>query len=68
LSSEEFVGLTEAARLLKISPAALKRRVDRGHLAVYRDPGDLRVKLFRRRDLDRYSVPRIQTSKELRAA
>jgi hypothetical protein len=68
VSSQDFVGLTEAASLLGISPAALKRRIDRGYLAVYRDSGDLRVKLIRRRDLDRYSVPRLERAKELRAA
>jgi excisionase family DNA binding protein len=55
--NHEYVPLTQAANLLGISLPALRRRIDRGQLSVYRSPTDLRVRLIRRKDLERYSAP-----------
>ncbi len=57
LDKREYLSLTEAARRLGISEPALRRRVDRGQLAVYSNPIDLRSRLIKTADLERYTVP-----------
>lgn len=54
----EFVPALEAAKMLGMSDAALRRRVRRGLLPVYRDPADHRVKLLKVSDLERLASKR----------
>ncbi len=53
----EFLTLSEAAARLGVSEPALRRRVERGQLPTFTNPGDLRSKLIRAADLDAYAVP-----------
>lgn len=48
----EYLPALEAARLLGMSDAALRRRIRRGLLPVYRDPADRRFKLLKVSDLE----------------
>ncbi len=48
----EYVPALEAAKMLGMSDAALRRRIRRGLLPVYRDPADRRFKLLKVSDLD----------------
>jgi len=54
----EFVPTLRAARMLGMSDAALRRRVRRGLLPVYRDPADRRVKLLKVSDLEALATSR----------
>ncbi len=53
-----FVPMLAAARALGMSDAALRRRVHRAGLPVYRDRIDLRVRLLRAADVERLREPR----------
>ncbi|MDP9354233.1 MAG: helix-turn-helix domain-containing protein [Chloroflexota bacterium] len=48
----EYLPALEAARLLGMSDAALRRRIRRGLLPVYRDPADRRFRLLKVSDLE----------------
>ncbi len=59
MSGENFLTITEAARRLGLSEAALKRRVERGLIPLYTNPDDLRSRLVKVADLDAYAVPEL---------
>ena len=48
----EFLPALQAAKLLGMSDAALRRRIRRGLVPVYRDPADRRFKLLKVSDLE----------------
>ncbi len=48
----EYLPALEAARMLGMSDAALRRRIRRGLLPVYRDPADHRFKMLKVSDLE----------------
>lgn len=52
----EFVNIREGAKRLGISEPAIRRRIQRGELTAYASPLNLRVKLLRIADLDRYGA------------
>jgi hypothetical protein len=52
----EFVNIGEAARRLGTSEPAIRRRIQRGDLQAYAHPLDMRVKLLKIADLDRYGA------------
>ena len=52
-----FITATEAARLLERHPFAVTRLIRRHDLPVYGDPLDRRVRLLRRRDVERLRQP-----------
>ena len=54
----DFVGLNEAARQLRVSPAVLRRRVRRGELPAFATPLDERAKLLRREEVEALMIPR----------
>ena len=54
----EFIPAQRAAKLLGMSDAALRRRIRRGLLPVYRDPADRRFKLLRVSDLEQLAAAR----------
>ncbi len=56
----EYLTLREAAVCLGISEPALRRRVLRG-LPTYTNPADLRSRLIKAADLERYAVPELVT-------
>ena len=55
---EEFLTVKEARDYLGTTKAKMARLLKEGHLPVYDNPLDRRVKLIRRADLDRLKVPR----------
>ncbi len=55
--SDDYVTLSAAAVRLGVSEPAIRRRVQRGELPVYSNPADLRSRLIRGADLERYAVP-----------
>ncbi len=59
--SDEYVTITEAARRLGVSEPALRRRVERGLIAVYSNPDDLRSRLVKAADLDAFKLPKLLT-------
>jgi hypothetical protein len=54
----EFVPALIAARMMGMSDAALRRRIRRGLLPVYRDPADRRFRLLRVSDLEQLTLSR----------
>ena len=54
----EFVSALQAARLLGISDATLRRRIRRGLLPVYTDVADRRFRLLKVSDLESLSSTR----------
>jgi hypothetical protein len=52
----EFVNIGEAARRLGTSEPAIRRRIQRGDLKAYAHPLDMRMKLLKIADLDRYGA------------
>ncbi len=59
--SGEYVTIAEAARRLGVSEPALRRRVERGLIAVYSSPCDLRSRLVKAADLDAFKLPKLLT-------
>ncbi len=57
----EYVTITEAARRLGVSEPALKRRLDRNLIPTYSNPVDLRSRLIKAADVERYAVPELVT-------
>lgn len=57
-SESDFVPMLAAAKSLGISDAALRRRVRRAAIPVYRDNIDLRLRLLRSDDVERLRAPR----------
>jgi len=56
-TKDRFVTHTAAASILGVSRLTLSRRVARGDLRVFNDPGDRRVKLIARDELAQYATP-----------
>lgn len=54
----EFVPLTEAARRLRVSDPAMRRRVRDAGVTLWSDPADFRRRMIRIADLDRLAMPR----------
>ena len=48
----EYVPALEAAKMVGMSDAALRRRIQRGLVPVYRDPADRRFRLLKVSDLE----------------
>lgn len=61
MSGDDFLTITEAARRLGVSEPAVRRRVGRGLIPVYSNPADLRSRLIKAADLERYAVPELVT-------
>ena len=59
--ASEYLTITEAARRLGVSEPALRRRIDRGLIAIYSSPTDLRSKLIKVRDLKNFMIPELVT-------
>ncbi len=57
LDKREYLSLTEAARRLGVSEPVLRRRVLRGELPTFTNPADLRSRLIKAADVERYAVP-----------
>lgn len=57
-TAAEFVPLTEAARRLRISDPAMRRRVRDARVVLWSDPVDYRRRMIRVADLDRLATPR----------
>jgi excisionase family DNA binding protein len=56
---DEFVTLTEAAKMLGISRWTLYRRVAEGALTVYQPPSHRREKFVKRADVERLATPAV---------
>jgi excisionase family DNA binding protein len=56
---DDFLTLTQAARVLGVSRWTLYRRIDEGALTVYESPSNRRVKLVKRTDIERLAKPTI---------
>ena len=56
---DEFVTLTEAAKMLGISRWSLYRRIAEGALTVYQPPSHRREKFVRRADVERLATPTV---------
>ena len=54
---DEYLTLTEAARLLGVSRWTLYRRIDEGVLTVYLSPSNRRVRLVKRAEVDALRAP-----------
>ena len=54
---DEYLTLTEAARLLGVSRWTLYRRIDEGALTVYQSPSNRRVRLVKRADVEALRTP-----------
>ena len=57
MNDPEYIGHNEAARRYKIALLTIRRRVQRGDLAVYADPLDDRRKLLRVADIEALKRP-----------
>jgi hypothetical protein len=56
----ELVNLTAASKITGVSIPALKRRVQRGEIAGWRDPADRRAILVRASDLEHLRLHRLE--------
>jgi len=56
-TTDEYIRLKDAPRLLGVHPGLLTRRIRAGELDGVRDPRDRRNLLVRRADLDRLMTP-----------
>ena len=54
---DEYLTLTEAAKLLRVSRWTLYRRIDEGALTVYRSPSYRRVRLVKRIEVEALRTP-----------
>lgn len=52
MAERDFVSIEEAAQRTGLTPRALKRRRDEGHLTFYQSPADRRRRLIDMRELD----------------
>ncbi len=57
MQHEEFLNLKEARQLLGVSRTKLWTLTKEGHLPIYQDPLNKRVRLVRRRDLENLRRP-----------
>jgi len=55
---QRYVTHSEACAILGVSPPSLRRRVAAGHLRLFVDPSDLRVRLIDQRELEEFMTPR----------
>lgn len=61
MSGDDFLTIQQAARWLGVSEPALRRRLDRNLIPIYSNPADLRSRLIKAADLERYAVPELVT-------
>ena len=59
---DDYLTLTQAARLLGVSRWTLYRRIDEGALTVYASPSNRRVRLVKRSDVERLRKPTVVTA------
>jgi excisionase family DNA binding protein len=58
MGESDYLTLTEAARLLRVSRWTLYRRVEEARLTIYESPANRRVKLVKRGDIEVLMRPR----------
>ncbi len=68
MNLSDYLTLTEAARLLRVSRWTLYRRVEEAGLSVYELPANRRVKLVRRSDIEALMRPQPIRDHEGKAA
>jgi excisionase family DNA binding protein len=65
---DDFVTISEAARIAGVPRSTLYRRIAEGKLRVYQSPMDRRAKLVKRTELDALMRPRLIEPDEGKAA
>ncbi len=64
VSGTEFVPVDEAARRLKVSRPAMRRRVSDARLVMWTDPSDHRRRMIRGADLELLATPQPFAARE----
>jgi excisionase family DNA binding protein len=54
---DDYLTLTEAARLLGVSRWTVYRRIDEGALTAYQSPSNRRVRLVKRTEVEQLCTP-----------
>lgn len=63
MDEQEYLTLTEAARLLGVSRWTLYRRISEGALTVYESPSNRRIRLVKRADVERMLKPVVSATR-----